>query len=245
MVNIKYAESINTMSDDFSIIESVAEALYNVFKLDEFQVKLTASVVKGVYDIIPADSACYLELRKVDNIYYINIVLDGIAIYKNLVYSYNLEYDLKQIRDKGIRFGSDSYDFIIGKDLSSPVSLNSDDDEVSEIDSVMGKFAGQPTKIIPIIKGKINQIRVVPLKFNGVVIAYRFKTDIGAFDMSKMVAERYGLSSIKSDKFISLENINGIYMSSTERKLHQLVPEVSDCEEDCRQLIDAVFQCEG
>lgn len=92
-----------------------------------------------------------------------------------------------------------------------------------------------------VVPDGIQQIRVVALKYNGKVIAFRFKTDKGAFDMSKDVASGYGINALKTDKFIALQNINGLLMSESEKTGKRVIPDVSECEADCRRLMNAIF----
>lgn len=148
---------------------------------------------------------------------------------------YYPSYEINGVSRNDSDFGFDNQ--------SSDPTLNGCEDEEVETAPSSGKFinelAGKPSSHVD---GDITQIRVVPLKFEGKVIAYRFKTNLGAFDMSKSTAAKFNVDSIKSDKFITLERVNGILMSSTEKKIKKLVPDVSDCDEDCIKLINAMFE---
>ena len=124
---------------------------------------------------------------------------------------------------------------------ASNIADDSDEEDCSTLEDSVNKLVS----IESIVPDDITQIRVVALRYNCQIIAFRFKTNVGAFDMRIETATKYGLGGFKTEKFINLEKVNGILMSSTERKKRVCVPDVSLCEIDCRKLIDAVFQCEG
>lgn len=120
----------------------------------------------------------------------------------------------------------------------SPFGEGSDEeDETEQSAPDVATLTNQP-RIVPDFIGRI---RVVALKYQGQVIAFRFKTDAGAFDMRKSVAVGYGLGEFKTEKFITLENVNGLLMSNSEREQRVCVPDVSDCPEDCERLMQALF----
>ena len=105
-----------------------------------------------------------------------------------------------------------------------------------------GRFMAEMFRVQPcIVPDGISQIRVVALKYEGNVIAFRFKTNVGAFDMRKSVALGYGLGSFKTETFITLRSVNGMLMSDSERKKQVCVPDVSECQEDCDKLMKALF----
>lgn len=107
-----------------------------------------------------------------------------------------------------------------------------------EMSSMNGRFSRLTKSIVP---DGIREIRVVALKYNGQVIAFRFKTDKGVFDMWKSVAAKYGLGEFKTETFITLESVNGVLMSKSERERRRCVPDISDSPEDCAKLIDRLF----
>lgn len=107
-----------------------------------------------------------------------------------------------------------------------------------EMSSMNGRLSGLTKSIVP---DGIREIRVVALKYNGQVIAFRFKTDKGVFDMWKSVAAKYGLGEFKTETFITLESVNGVLMSKSERERRRCVPDISDSPEDCAKLIDRLF----
>lgn len=92
-----------------------------------------------------------------------------------------------------------------------------------------------------VVPADIKSIRAVALKYDGKVIAFRFKTDKGAFDMSKEAATRFGLSDLKTEKFIKLESLNGVLMSASEKQKNVFIPDVSENDIDCQRLINALF----
>lgn len=92
-----------------------------------------------------------------------------------------------------------------------------------------------------VVTGQITSIRAVALKYEGKVVAFRLKTNLGSFDISREVATRYGFSDFKTEKFIRLESVNGVLMSESERKNQKFIPDVSNNEADCFKLITALF----
>lgn len=92
-----------------------------------------------------------------------------------------------------------------------------------------------------IVPDGITQLRVVALKYRDSVVAYRFKTNAGAFDMCREAALRYGLGGSRTETYITLQNVNGVLMSGAERERRACVPDVSGCEEDCEKLMRALF----
>lgn len=127
---------------------------------------------------------------------------------------------------------------------AKPVLTDTDDEEdSSSVDTVLiSEQDSNISKEFSIVPCDIEKVRVVALRFGGRVIALRFKTDKGAYDMRIEVAAKYGLSGFKTEKFIALERVNGVLMSSTEKKLKTCVPDVSLCEKDCIKLINAMFR---
>lgn len=114
-----------------------------------------------------------------------------------------------------------------------------DEDETPEVSDRFGESLRQ--SVASIVPDGITQIRVIALKYNDAVIAFRFKTNVGVFDMRLAVAVGYGLGGFKTETFIKMNSINGILMSESERKKHVLVPDVSECKEDCQKLVNALF----
>jgi hypothetical protein len=138
---------------------------------------------------------------------------------------------------------SDSYDSSSSgyKTPSYDEDLDLDEDEEIDEDDSDFKRGSKPISIQSIVPHDIQKIRVVALRYGGRVIAFRFKTDKGAYDMRIEVATRFGLGGFKTEKFITLENVNGILMSISEKKQRVCVPDISLCEEDCKRLIDRLF----
>ncbi|MBQ9278253.1 MAG: hypothetical protein IJ224_06420 [Lachnospiraceae bacterium] len=107
-----------------------------------------------------------------------------------------------------------------------------DDDDLEDIDEATPS----------IVPDDIHDVSIVALSLDDIIIAYRFNTSAGKFDISKVKAYEYGLSSIKIEKMIRLERKNGLILSKSEIKAKHIVPNVSDCETDCRKLINALFE---
>lgn len=240
-------DNIECAEPNENLIKDICSCLNTVHGLEEFNVVKWSD---DIIDIVPYNSACYIEVCEIDNNQCVVDVMYSGVIYSSR-YDQNHYYcnkdDIISILEKGMKEGyscdGERYDFIIGKDIMGffDSDFNSTD-EVADTDYMNGNISRIELSSKPIVIGTIEQLRVVPLKYEGNVISYRFKTNLGAFDISRSVAERYGLNNIKTDKFIPLENINGVFMSANERKLHLLVPDVSGCEEDCTKLINAIFE---
>lgn len=242
-------------------LEEVCEVLIKVFNIPDLYTINVYDEGRNEYEIKFDTSGYKFKFRvAIDNQceYKIIFIPEDKVIFTYKTCNFNkFVSQIESVRENGIpTLDSNVYypDFDIngvskneldyGFDSQSPnPTLNGCEDEEVEATPVSGKFAndlaGKPNSHVD---GEITQIRVVPLKFEGVVIAYRFKTNLGAFDMSKSTAAKFNVDSIKSDKFITLERVNGILMSSTEKKIKKLVPDVSDCDEDCIKLINAMFE---
>lgn len=171
-------------------------------------------------------------------------------------------YDrVKSIAENGIIYHGE-YIFIVARNELPSYSSNKNDlfavspieaeqfmkqmenDTLDEEEETSGdnKFSKELAKSVESIVPDIEQIRVVSLKLDGEVVAFRFKTNVGAFDMRKSVAFKYGLGGFKTEKFINLQSKNGLLLSKSEIENHAIVPDVSECEEDCKKLINALFQ---
>ena len=91
-----------------------------------------------------------------------------------------------------------------------------------------------------IVPKSVSKARVVSLRLNGEIVAYRFKTDKGSYDMYANVAARYGLvAGHKTATYINVEYKHGYLISERELETHQLVPDISNNPEDCKTLINA------
>lgn len=135
---------------------------------------------------------------------------------------------MQQVSD---HFGVDmSSDDTEGEELWGSSSTNEQEGPVAAV-----------TRQTSIVPDNISTIRVVALKYKGKVIAFRFKTDVGTWDMRKSVAAQYGLGEYKTETFMTLENVNGMLMSKTERERRKCVPDVSDCPVDCEKLMRFMF----
>ncbi len=92
-----------------------------------------------------------------------------------------------------------------------------------------------------IVPDNVSNVQVVALNLDGVTIGYRFLTDCGKFDMTKKKARMYGISGIKVEKMLRLQRKNGLLLSKGEINDHQVIRDISDCDEDCEKLVNALF----
>lgn len=252
-------ENFTTTEFDEYNYQDIYEVLVQVFGQGNFKPKensdiLCAFTLKNnsmYFRFIKANPVfCRLEVINDENdvIYWENINTKShlyerlIAIYKDGIFFHGQPVMFNKVLD----MNEDDFDddFIDPEMIAKPTQSieSSDDDEEEEIDQSKSKFSDELAKPQTSIVPDIKQIRVVSLKIDGDVVGYRFKTDVGAFDMRRSVALSYGLGGFKIEKFITIESINGLFMSKSEMKSHKLIPDVSDCEADCRKLIDALFQ---
>lgn len=112
---------------------------------------------------------------------------------------------------------------------------SNDFDEVAE--------SSVPQKVQDLIDGEVTSVDVRRLIHNGRTIAYRFKTNLGYYDMSVEAADKYGLSegSVHFDKGILVDLKNGLFLTQREIRERRLVREVSNNEVCCEKLVNAVF----
>lgn len=77
------------------------------------------------------------------------------------------------------------------------------------------------------------------LLLNDEIIGYRIRTNKGLFDMSLKAARRLGLYNYRVTKGIKVQKYDkyGKYMSRSEHENQITVPDISDNEELCRQII--------
>lgn len=103
-----------------------------------------------------------------------------------------------------------------------------------------GVVSELPSKSV--VPDNVSEVSIVALVYNDKIIAYRFKTDKGNFDVTREVALKYGISEYKMEKCVRLENHNGILMSKGEVSRGRCIPEISNNEEDCKKLFDILFK---
>lgn len=125
--------------------------------------------------------------------------------------------------------------------MGTAFSLTDDSDDEDEMDNLTGSKAGIEMEQNSIVPKDITKVRIVALRYNNAIIAYRFKTDKGSYDMTKNTALKYGISGYKIEKVITVSVKNGFYISKKELETRTLVPDISDCEEDCKLLIEVFF----
>lgn len=118
--------------------------------------------------------------------------------------------------------------------------FNTEDEEELFPDWRTGTVSELPKKSV--VPDDVSEVSIVALVYNDKIIAYRFKTDKGNFDVTREVALKYGISEYKMEKCVRLENHNGILMSKGEVARGRCIPEISNNEEDCKKLFDILFK---
>ncbi len=100
-----------------------------------------------------------------------------------------------------------------------------------------------PQRVQDLIDGEVTSVDIRRLIYNGRTIAYRFKTNLGYYDMSTEAADKYGLSegSVHFDKGILVDLKNGLFLTQREIREKRLVREVSGSDICCEKLVNAVF----
>lgn len=254
-------ENFSTIGFDEYNYQDIYEVLVQVFGQGNFKPKENSDILcsfslknNSMYFRFIKANPVFCRLEVINDtegiIYWENINTKShlyerlISIYKDGVFYHGQPITFNKVLDlSSDDFDDDYIDPELIARPSEPTMLESSDDEEEETEPTReSKFLDELTKPQQSIVPDISQIRVVSLKLDGEVVAYRFKTNVGAFDMRRSVALRYGLGGFKIERFITIECINGLYMSKSEMKSHKLIPDVSDCEADCRKLIDALFQ---
>lgn len=254
-------ENFSTMEFDEYNYQDIYEVLVQVFGQGNFKTKENSDILcsftlknNSIYFRFIKANPVFCRLEVIDEtdgvIYWENINTKShlyerlLSIYKDGVFYHGQPIEFNRVLDlSSDDFDDDYIDPELIAKPTEPTMFESSDDEEEETEPTReSKFLDELTKPQQSIVPDISQIRVVSLKLDGEVVAYRFKTDVGAFDMRRSVALRYGLGGFKIERFITIECINGLYMSKSEMKSHKLIPDVSDCETDCRKLIDALFQ---
>lgn len=109
-----------------------------------------------------------------------------------------------------------------------------------EEDFVSGWRSGNIT-VSSVVPATVSQVRVVALVYEDRIFAYRFKTDVGDFDVTRMAASKYGLAGYKVSKSIRLQQYNGLYATKGEVESGKLIPDVSECDEDCKRLFGVLL----
>lgn len=126
---------------------------------------------------------------------------------------------------------------------SNEAKVNDVVDEESEVQTKSWRTSGVSTEeVISIVPDAILDCRVVALVYDNNTIAYRFKTNVGSFDMSRDVASQYGLAPDKVTKFTRLMLVNDIFMTKGEYEAGRLIPDISNSKVDCDRLFKALFR---
>ena len=119
--------------------------------------------------------------------------------------------------------------------------LDLDNEEISFFSGVNKTSLYEDTQEVSIVPDGISEIILLALVLDEKVVAYRFKTNMGYFDITKSKAMEYGVSGYKIEKAIKLQRYNGMLVSKSEIKNKRCIPDISNCDEDCRKLFDALF----
>ena len=86
----------------------------------------------------------------------------------------------------------------------------------------------------------ITKIRLVSLRHEDELVGFRFKTNIGNYDISLEVAKSLGVASYKVSKTINLKDVNGVLMSKKEIETGKLCEDISSNTELVKELFDLV-----
>lgn len=234
-----------------SVLENIIDYQYSPKKIKDILEVLTSIFGEDSCNLTNLDNTVYkfeysknnftFEISDLeDQNFSLVVSKEGCALFSQ---DYNNIVELKEDMEYKSLYGfaDSNSNAVFFEDVKPDIDVFADtDEEVSDDNEELTQTVKltTPSSIVP---DGITKIRVVALRFQNNIIAFRFKTDKGAFDMRIEVASKYGLGGFKTETFINLERINGVLMSSTEKKLRTCVPDVSLCEEDCRKLINAIF----
>lgn len=127
---------------------------------------------------------------------------------------------------------------------SEIASAQQTDDVEMEPFQNSNKFASLPIEnnSPSIVPDDVSVITLVALIFDGVVAAYRFKTDKGYYDITRKKAIEYGVSGYKVEKAIKLERYNGMLVTQSEIDNQRCIPDITGSDEDCEKLFNALFK---
>lgn len=238
-----------------SVLENIIDYQYSPKKIKDILAVLTSIFGEDSCNLTNLDNVIYkfeysknnfiFEISDLENQNFSLVVSKGDC--ELFSQDYNNIVELKEDMEYKSLYGfaDSNSNAVFFEDVKPDIDVFADtDEEISDDNEELTQTVKltTPSSIVP---DGITKIRVVALRFQNNIIAFRFKTDKGAFDMRIEVASKYGLGGFKTETFINLERINGVLMSSTEKKLRTCVPDVSLCEEDCRKLINAIFDVEG
>ena len=136
---------------------------------------------------------------------------------------------------------SEAYDSVDFSEETPDLPTKEQARQSNDFDEVVKNPVSQ--RVQDLIDGEVTSVDVRRLIHNGRTIAYRFKTNLGYYDMSVEAADKYGLSegSVHFDKGILVGLKNGLFLTQREIRERRLVREVSNNEVCCEKLINAVF----
>lgn len=239
------AKVLDLGQQNFNIVYSDINCIVKIFKVDVIAWTLLVTVNSN--EIFKCD---FFNLQNLDNIFeehkkdgtLISELLGG-SSYEGVQINQNTEWG-SSYESVQVDQNTEGNTFDNGYKWWEPESVSAYDTEDSDEQTLNtgSRFSDEINHIQEsIVPCNIQKIRVVALIYNNEIIAYRFKTDRGAFDMRKSVATKYGLGGFKTEKSIILESVNGLLMSSSEHKAKVCVPDISGCSEDCQRLVDALY----
>lgn len=143
---------------------------------------------------------------------------------------------------------------VINEDSQSYYEVDKEDDYISSdfkftdnkvVQNCFNEFGAKSenvsTKKSNLDTDSITDVKIVALKYNGKLVAYRFKTNIGCFDIDKETAQSYGVSEYKVTKAITLNKCNNLLMSNSEISGKRIIPDISSNFELCNKLFNLLF----
>jgi hypothetical protein len=219
-------------------LQQVADVICNTLWLDDYNVDEDNNIVKfNTYGLSfeflsisePTSCEVYYNGNQICNIIAnddgdFNLQLQNIKAYG----FYSFEGEILKVEDLKAEDRQNTY-------------LNDTDDEEEDLSN--RDWEDENTNgVKSIVPDDITKIRVVALKLDDTVLAYRFKSDRGSYDMRRSVALKYGLGDFKVSKMIRLHRVNGLLMTDGEHANRILIPDVSDCEVDCKKLMKFMFE---
>ena len=231
--------------DDIIIYESGVCSLHYQFTTDQFRIVSSRIVTdENEYIVNQFDSIEVLKAYTYtfDYLAYSSVVFDG---YPKFILEDNHLYGFSITGQEGcltVNIDRDGRTLVCNRyDLGSYKAQLMELFAKSELEG--DKFIDLPVEVETpsIVPDDVNVITLVALIFDGVVAAYRFKTDMGYFDITRKKAMEYGVSGFKVEKAIRLERYNGMLVTQSEIKNRRCIPDISGSADDCRKLFESLF----
>lgn len=117
---------------------------------------------------------------------------------------------------------TDEADLRESTDADTDESTDDNTDYTINDEEISWRAGIYPTVNASVVPSYISSCRVIALVYDNTTIAYRFKTNIGDYDMNSTVARQYGLTSDKVNRCTRLLLINGVYMTKGEKEAKRL-----------------------